>query len=211
VSDFYAQLEEQLVAAGRRRDGQGRARRMLAGRGRRLAAAGALAVAIAAAVVVSLVPVQRDAAPRRPALPAAPAPSVQADLSGIRVAILNGTTRTGLARATAGELDARHARIASTGNAANQQLALTEVRYRRGARAKALRVAAALGVGRVGPSTSSQRNVRRADVVVLVGADRQLRAAPSLVPRVPTAPAPSVPRAPIAPAPSATVPEVPAP
>jgi hypothetical protein len=186
VTDFYAQLEEQLVTAARRRDGQGRPQRMLAGRGRRLAA-GALAVAIAAAVVVSVAPVQRDAAPRRPALPAAPEPSVRADLSGIRVAILNGTTRTGLARATADVLDARHARIAGTGNAARQQLALTEVRYRRGARAKALRVAAALGVGRVGPYASSPRGVRRADVVVLVGADRQPRAkpAPAPVPRVP--------------------------
>jgi hypothetical protein len=197
MSDFYALLEEQLVAAGRRRNGQGRAHRMLAGRGRRLAAAGALAVTIAAAVVVSVTPLQRDAVQRRPA-PATLAPSVQADLSGIRVAILNGTTRTGLARATAGELDARHARIASTGNAAGQQVALTEVRYRRGARAKALRVAAALGVGRIGPSTSSQPRVGRADVIVLVGADRQYGATWQSVPRPAAPPMPPeiVPEAP---------------
>lgn len=192
MTDFYAQLERQLVDAGRRRNERGRVRRALAGRGRPLAGAGALvaAVAIAAAVAVSVAPGQRDAVQRRPAAASAPAPSVANDLRGIRVAVLNGTTRTGLARVVAAQLESLGARLVGVGNAPRQNVAVTAVRHRHGARAKALRVAAALGVARVSPDRGSLPNARRAEVVVLVGADRQGR--PKLVspPRPPVGPPP---------------------
>jgi hypothetical protein len=186
MSDFYAQLEQQLVAAGRRRNE--RSRRALAGRGRPLAGAGALvaAIAIAAAAVVSVAPGQRDAVQRSPAAPLAPAPSVANDLRGIRVAVLNGTTQTGLARVVAAQLQSLGARIGVVGNAPRQNVAVTAVGYRHGARAKALRVAAALGVARVGPDRGSPANVGRAEVIVLVGADRQGR------PKLPSPPRPPV-------------------
>jgi hypothetical protein len=209
MTDFYAQLEAQLVAAGRRRDGHGRVRRSLAGRRRPLAGAGALAVAAVAAVVVLVAPVPHDAAQRSPAArparaaPVAPAPSAATDLSGIRVAVLNATTRPGAARATAEVLRSRHARIMAVGNASRQNVATTEVRYRHGARAQALRVAAVLGVARVAPSTSAQPHAGRAEVVVLVGADRLGR--PKLTPP-PRAPAPP-PRVPTPPVPGPRVPE----
>jgi hypothetical protein len=199
MSDFYAQLEQQLVAAGRRRNERSRLRRALAGRGRPVAGAGALvaAIAIAAVVVVSVAPGQRDAVQRSPAAPSAPAPSVANDLRGIRVAVLNGTTQTGLARVVAAQLESLGARIGVVGNAPRQNVAVTAVRYRHGARAKALRVAAALGLARVGPERGSTPNAGRAEVIVLVGADRQGR--PKLVspPRPPVhpPPRPSAPRA----------------
>jgi hypothetical protein len=190
MNDFYAQLERQLVDAGRLRNERSRMPRALAGRGRPLAGAGALiaAVAIAAAVVVSVAPGQRDAVQRSPAAPSAPAPSVANDLRGIRVAVLNGTTQTGLARVVAAQVESLGARVVGVGNAPRQNVAVTVVRHRHGARAKALRVAAALGVARVGPVRGSLPNAGRAEVIVLVGADRQGR--PKLVspPRPPARP-----------------------
>jgi hypothetical protein len=176
MTDFYAQLEQQLVTAGRRCNDAGRIRRTVAGRGRPLVRAAALAVAVTvAAVVVAALP-QRDAVlrsgPAAPVAPPVPAPLVSRDLSGIRVAVLNATTQPGLARDTATELSLLHARIVAVGNASRQHAATTEVRHRRGARAKALRVAAVLGVARVGPGTSSLPSAGRAEVIVLVGADR---------------------------------------
>jgi hypothetical protein len=188
MSDFYAQLEQQLVAAGRRRNERSRMRRALAGRGRPLAGAGALAAAIAAAVLF-VAPGQREVVRQRPAARAAPvvaAPAAATDLRGIRVAVLNATTQPGLARATAAVLMARHARITTTGNAANQQVLITKVRHRRGARAQALKVAGVLGVGRVSSYKSSRPTVGRSDVVVLVGADRRDRPPEDVSPRPPT-------------------------
>jgi hypothetical protein len=191
VSDFYAQLEQQLLIAARQRTEQGRLRRSLAGHGRSLAAAGVVAAAIVAAAAVLAAPLQRDAAQQRPAArsaPAVPVSSVATDLSGIRAAILNGTTQTGLARATADILGARHARITFTGNASNQHLAVTEVRHRRGARAQALKVASVLGVGGVHSSTTSRPAVGHSEVVVLVGADRLRGAKPPARRAAPPAP-----------------------
>jgi hypothetical protein len=140
----------------------------------------------------------------------APAPSAATDLSGIRVAVLNATTRPGVARATAAVLRSWHARITAIGNAPRQNVATTEVRYRHGARAQALRVAAVLGVARVAPSTSAQPHAGRAEVVVLVGADRLGRPKLTPPPRAPAppsrAPAPP-PRVPTPPVPGPRVPE----
>jgi hypothetical protein len=193
MTDFYAELEQQLVVAGRRRSQRGGVRRALAGRGRPLAGAAALAVAVAA-VVVAVGPLQGGAVVQRPghaapAAPAVPVPPVSRDLSGIRVAVLNATPQPGLAREVAAQLSALHARIVAVGNAPRQHAATTEVRHRRGARAKALRVAAVLGVARVGPGTSSLRHTGRAEVIVLVGADRLGSARLEPAPRAPVSPA----------------------
>jgi hypothetical protein len=195
MTDFYAQLERQLVDAGRRRNERSRMRRALAGHGRPLAGAGALVAAVA--VAVSVAPGQRDAVQRTPAAPSAPAPAVANDLRGIRVAVLNGTTHTGIARLVAAQLEYLHARIVTVGNAPTQNLAVTAVRYRHGARVKALRVAAALAVARVGPDRGSPTNAGRAEVIVLVGADRQGRPKLTSPPRLPVRPPPrpSVPQA----------------
>src|SRR5436305_11450603 len=103
MTDFYTQLEHQLVAAGQRRAGQGRAARAVAGRGRALAA---VTAAVAALVVAgaAAVPSVFDTAPatRAPATPGgvrAPVPAAAgASLAGIHVAVYNTTTRAGLAR-----------------------------------------------------------------------------------------------------------------
>jgi hypothetical protein len=197
MTDFYAELEHQLVAAGRRRTERSRVRRALAGRGRPLAGAAALAVAVVAAVVVAVAPLQGDAVvqrrgPAAPAAPPVPVPLISRDLGGIRVAVLNAWTQPGAARAVAAQLSTLHARIVAVGNAPRQHAATTKVRYRRGARANALRVAAVLGVARVGPAASSLPNSRRADVIVLVGADRQGAAPLGPSPQVPVSPAPGV-------------------
>ena len=174
MSDFYAQLEQQLIDAGRRRGERGRLQRTLAGRGRMLTAAGTLAVTAVLAVIVFVTPLQREAAQRGQAA----SPAVATDLRGIRVAVLNATTQPGVARATAAVLGARHARVTAVGNADGRHLATTRVLHRRGARGKARAVARVLGVDRVSPYRGTQRGVARAEVIVLVGADRRDRAGP---------------------------------
>jgi hypothetical protein len=177
MTDFYVQLEQQLVAAARRRSERGRMRSALARRARPLWAAAALMAAVVAAVVVALAPLHGDAGvqrrgPAAPVAPPVPAPLLSRDLGGIRVAVLNAWTQPGAARAVAAQLSTLHARIVAVGNAPRQHAATTQVHHGRGARAKALRVAAVLGVARVAPVTSVPPHGRRAEVIVLVGADR---------------------------------------
>ncbi len=216
MTDFYAQLEEQLLVAGRRRGARGPARRALAGRGRVLALAcvasaaiGATAVAVIGGSDSSPVGLGTPAAPSGRALPA---PSARGDLEGIRVAVLNGTTARGVARATADDLAALGARITSISNVSDPGGALTEIRYKRGASAEARRVAGVLGVRRVTSYTTSPPTMAQVDVIVLVGADRLRRTKPAPGPPVVTVPrAPAAPRPTTAPVtPAATVPRAPA-
>ena len=225
MTDFYAQLEDQLVTAGRRRQTQGRARRAIAGRGRALVAATAVAAALAAGVAVALPQLRTTSTTSTPAATVAPpgvapGPLRGGSLAGIRVAVLNGTTGTGLARLVADALGRRHAAIFEVGSAARKNVRGTVVYYRPGARAKARRVAAVLGGVPVRPSGASPDR-RVAEVVVIVGVVRPLRPVPPAAvpatPNGPTAVAPAAtiplpaPARPVAPSAATPVPPVPAP
>jgi len=182
MSDFYGQLERQLVDAGRRRATHGRWRLALAGRGRPLLAVAmallALVMAVAAAPHLrsdpSPGPAGSGASPAPPVTSPPPPAAGTPSLRGMRVAVLNGTTRSGAARAVAEVLEARGATIGSIGNAADQARAQTAVVYRPGAEAQARRVAAVLGVRDVRPRTRVEVVVApEAAVVVHVGSDRR--------------------------------------
>jgi hypothetical protein len=172
MTDFIDVLEQQLVSAHR-------------GRGRRVAAvplrttivfAGALAAA--AAVVVAVLALSSPQAQRAPS-PATQPPQTTpvTPQAPVRVAVLNGTTVTGLARAAADELTSRGYDEPNvvTNDTTNQSRALTMVFYERGHRADALGVASCLHIrsDRVVPMEATQRALSdRAQVAVFIGADR---------------------------------------
>ncbi|MEA2149802.1 MAG: LytR cell envelope-related transcriptional attenuator [Solirubrobacteraceae bacterium] len=214
MTDFYAQLEEQLVSAGRRRRTQGRVSRAAAGRGWQLAGAVAAVAAIAAAVVVAVS--GQDATRVRAPAPAGAGPSTvtvtvpaRPSLRGILVEVFNGTPRTGLARTVADQLERADATVGAVGAGPRLDRARTSVRYRPGKRAQARRVAAVLGVSDVRRATAADGLAPAAAVRVLVGEDlRRIRPvvpdaprplpSPSAVPAVPLPPAGrSVPAAPV--------------
>jgi LytR cell envelope-related transcriptional attenuator len=181
MTDFIDVLEQQLVTAHR-------------GRGRRVAAVPwrttivfAGAVAAAAAVVVAVLALsspQADRAssppaPDRAASPPARAPRITA--SDVRktfsLAVLNGTTVTGLARAAADRLTTKGYNEPNvvTNDTTNQARPTTQIFYEAKARAAALDVARILGVSsaRVTPMDATARALAdRARVAVFIGADR---------------------------------------
>jgi hypothetical protein len=183
MTDFYAQLEEQLVAAGRRRKSQGRVARAVAGRGRALVATIAVAAVLTAGGAVAL----RSSSTNEPAAPAAPAPAPApapvprgGSLAGIRVAVFNATAQPGLARATGEILKARRAHVAVFGSMPIEPGGRTIVWYKPGAAAQARRVAAVLGVPRVvpfDPSTGQAIPPPTARVTVIVAVGYQARPA----------------------------------
>jgi hypothetical protein len=185
MTDFYAQLEDQLVAAGRRRRAQGPVGRAVAGRGRALVVVtAAVAVLVAGGAVVlpalrTSSPTSRSAAPAAPVPvpPVAPGPARDSILAGIRVAVFNATARPGLGRSVGDELRLHGAHVAVFGSGPPQPGGRTIVRYTRDAEARARRVAAVLGVARVGPYDPSGPEGNppasaRAEVIVLAGYDR---------------------------------------
>jgi hypothetical protein len=181
MTDFYAQLERQLVDACDRRAAQGRLRRAVMGRRRPLLATGAavLAVAGGAAILPALRSTSssgpaRTGAPAAPVAPPGPlAPAGRGSLRGIRTAVLNGTTQPGLGRVVAGLLQERGATIDTIANASDQSLRRTVVGYRSGREEQGRRVADVLGVRELAPLTRADAHVApRAQVVVRVGRDR---------------------------------------
>lgn len=182
MTDFYAQLERQLVDAGRRRESQGHVRRVVAGRARLAMAAGAAVLALAAggALVPGLLsgtgPATGGGAAPPPAPPAGaePAPTRSEPLRGIYVAVLNATTRGGLARTVAELLERRGATLGVVSNAPDQSAAQTVVAYAEGMQAPAREVAAVLGVDEVVPfqGPSPLLGNARPAVIVMVGRDR---------------------------------------
>jgi len=176
MSDFYGQLERQLVDAGRRRAERGRWRPM-AGRGRgRLAVATAALVLLAAVV---LVPALRSESARSPAGSAAPPapPGAQRDVSlrGISVAIFNATTTAGLGRAAADVLQRREASVRGVATDIDQDRARSVVEHRPGVATQARLVADVLGVRDVRPLSQASSRQAGADaaVVVRLGADHR--------------------------------------
>jgi hypothetical protein len=195
MTDFYSELEEQLLAAGRRRQAQGPVARAIAGRGRVLAVATAAVALLVVAVALSLpnavtsvfdggptVPAAPPPAPApAPAPPPAPGPAVS--LAGIRVAVYNATTQQGAARGAGDELRARHAEVAVFGSMPSQPGGRSIVQYVPGAEAKARRVASVLGISRVEQYDPQQAYANppesaRAAVIVIVGYDRDAVPAP---------------------------------
>lgn len=180
MTDFYAQLEHQLVDAGRRRAGQGSLRRAATGRARLVAAAGAAVLVLAAggALVSGLrsgsgttVP-DRGAAPQ-PAPPAVPAPLGPQPLRGVGVAVFNGTFTSGLGRTVADLLETRGATILTISSASDQSATETIVSYTDGNEAPARRVAAVLGVDGVVPYKGTPPLPFHGDpVIVVAGRDR---------------------------------------
>jgi hypothetical protein len=172
MTDFIDILEQQLISAHRGRD-----RRFFAVPWRTtIVFAGA--VAAAAAVVVAVLVLFSPPAQRAPS-PATQPPQTTpvTPQAPVRVAVLNGTTVTGLARAAADELTSRGYDEPNvvTNDTTNQSRALTMVFYERGHRADALGVASCLHIrsDRVVPMEATQRALSdRAQVAVFIGADR---------------------------------------
>jgi LytR cell envelope-related transcriptional attenuator len=91
-----------------------------------------------------------------------------------RVAVLNGTTQTGLARAVADKIEQAKFTIAGTENNADQAVPTTTVSYRAGNERAAQIVAQVIGIDSasvqaVDANTSAAAD---ADVIVIVGADK---------------------------------------
>jgi hypothetical protein len=173
MTDFIDVLERQLVAA----HGRPQRRFVLPPWRATIVFAGAAA---AAAVVVIAVLALSSPSPQ----PAASSPPTQPPQTTpvnppprLTVAVLNGTTTTGLARAVADELTSLGYPEPDlvTNDTSNQARRLTTVYYENGHRVDALGVADCLKIprDRVRPTDPDVRALAdRADVAVFVGADR---------------------------------------
>jgi hypothetical protein len=96
------------------------------------------------------------------------------DRRATRVAVLNGTTQTGLARTVADEVEKARFTISGTENNATQDVPATTVSYREGNQRAAAIIAQVIGVDRssVQPVDANTSVASDADVVVIVGADK---------------------------------------
>jgi hypothetical protein len=168
MNDFIAVLEEQLLTAHRDR----RPRRgPIPWRGGAIVLAAAATVAAVVAVVIALAsPDQHRAAPpQQHRAVSAPLPRRPT------IAVLNGTTVTGLARMAAVELLAHRFREGVvTNDTTDQQRRFTTIYYEPGYGEQARVAASVIGVSakRTRPMTVNARVAAdRAPIVVFVGAD----------------------------------------
>jgi hypothetical protein len=173
MTDFIDALEQQLVTA------HGRPRRRFALPPWRAAIVFAGAVAAAAVVVVAVLalssPTKQPAAGSPPTQP--PQTNPVTPPPPLSLAVLNGTTITGLARAVADDLTSFGYPEPNvvTNDTTNQARQHTTIYYEPGHKADAQGVAGCLHVGfdRVLAMEPSARALAdRADVAVFVGADR---------------------------------------
>jgi hypothetical protein len=90
------------------------------------------------------------------------------------VAVLNGTTQSGLARAVADEVEKARFTIALTETNSDQTVATTTVSYRPGQQRAAQIVAQVIGIDRasVQPVDANASVAADADLIVIVGADK---------------------------------------
>lgn len=195
--DFLTRLEHQLVEAAERdlrslpRERRARAWSPRAGSRRALTALPAAAALACVALIAGLVLVLGGEERSSPApTPAGAVPGVAPSLAGrarslalrgrTRVFVLNGTTRNGLAAEAARRLEATGYRVVGTAAATASDVAHTELFARRSTDLAG--VAAQLGGARThttttGPDrlpTNIARQVPRANLVVLLGADFRL-------------------------------------
>jgi hypothetical protein len=174
MTDFIDVLEQQLVTAHRRPE-----RRRSIAVSWRATIVFAGAVAAAAVVVIAVValssPTQQPAASSPPTQPPQTTPVTPPP--AVRLAVLNGTKATGLARAVADALTSKGYREPDlvTNDTTNQSRVRTTIYYEAGHQTDAADVASCLGISsdRVLPMGVGERAVAdRADVAVFVGADR---------------------------------------
>jgi hypothetical protein len=151
------------------------------------------AVAAVLVAVVLMVALTRDNPPAKPnQLGVVTAPATSSPASGgssatttasspaavdrraTRVAVLNGTTQTGLARTVADEVEKARFTISATETNADQTVRTTTVSYGSGSQRAAQIIAQVLGIdgGSVQPVDPSASAAADADVVVIVGADK---------------------------------------
>jgi hypothetical protein len=192
--DFFDDLERQLVAAA-----GDRPRRLRRARARRVATMSTILVAVLAAgagLAAAVTGGGDDARHGAPAGPgattapertvaAAPATSTKTAPWRMTIAVLNGTTRPGMARGAANVLAHAGYKIGNVTNAATQDEARTTVyAAHAGFQAAAARIARALGGATIltghGLAPAGLRVVagEQADVIVLVGRDRDAFAQP---------------------------------
>ncbi|MGH2944396.1 MAG: LytR C-terminal domain-containing protein, partial [Solirubrobacteraceae bacterium] len=97
-----------------------------------------------------------------------------AERRATHVAVLNGTTRTGLARAVADKVQENQFTIGSVTNNADQSVPTTFVSYTEGHEQAAFAVARIIGIdrGSVQPADANTTAAADADVVVTVGSDQ---------------------------------------
>jgi hypothetical protein len=160
--------------------------------GRTGAIIGGAVAAVLVAVVLMIALTQGDDTPSKPnelgvvtspasspapggssTTPTAAGPSA-VDRRATRVAVLNGTTQTGLARTVADEVEKARFTISGTENNADQAVPTTTVSYSAGNQRAAQIVAQVLGIDRasVQPVDANSSVAADADVVVIVGADK---------------------------------------
>jgi LytR cell envelope-related transcriptional attenuator len=169
MTDFIAVLEEQLVTAHRQR----RPRRVqIPWRGGAIVVAAAVAVAAVVAVVVALAsPGEHRVASQLPPPQTTPVHPIRRTT----VAVLNGTTVTGLARAAMETLTANGFREGVvTNDTTNQQRQRSTIYYEPGYKEQAQTAAGCLDVGldRVLPMNANARVVAdHAPIVVFLGHD----------------------------------------
>ena len=174
MTDFIDVLEQQLVAAHRRPE-----RRRFVVVPWRATVVFASAAAAAAVVVIAVLalasPTPQPAASSPPTQP--PQTTPVTPQPRVSLAVLNGTTTTGLARAVADVLTnlGYDEPIVVTDDTTNQSRVRTAVYYQAGHREDALGVASCLAIRseRVRPMDASERaQADGADVAIFVGADR---------------------------------------
>jgi hypothetical protein len=174
MTDFIDLLEEQLVAA------HGRApRRRPALPPWRTTIVFAGAVAAVVAVVVAVLALASSPSPQPAASPPPTQPPQTTPVHPpppLRLAVLNGTTTTGVARAVADQLTSvgYDEPMLVTNDPTNPSRARTTIYYQGGRRTDALGVASCLHVARdrvVQMDAAARQVAGSADVAVFVGAD----------------------------------------
>ena len=184
MTDFFADLERQLIDATPRR-----AQRLRRARQRRLATLSAILLALVAGGAGLATAIGgSDAGTSAGNRPAAPAPAlttartIPGAAGGVpqrgsyTVAVLNATTVPGLARGVANRLQNTKFKLGNVTNAATQDRSATVVEFAPGHRAEADAVAEAIDAGRdaIRPLSPASKTIAgdQAVVVVLVGSDQ---------------------------------------
>jgi hypothetical protein len=173
MTDFIAALEDQLTTAHSER----RPRRFaVPWRSGAVLVAAAATVAVVVAVVVALASPDNQGATTPPAQEPPAQTTPVHPVQPTTIAVLNGTTVTGLARATADKLLAKGYQEPNvvTNDTTDQGRARSEIFYEPGHRNEAYGVADCLHIGfdRVHPMDANARvAANRADIAVFIGAD----------------------------------------
>jgi hypothetical protein len=173
MTDFIDVLEQQLMTAHGRRP----RRLAMPWRGGAALVATAAAAALVVALVVALASPDSHRGASPPAQQSPPKTTPVRPVEPTTIAVLNGTTVTGLGRDAANELTAGgyEAPNVVANDTTNQSRRRSEIFYEPGHKADAEGVAGCLHIGfdRITPMDANARALAdRADVAVFIGADR---------------------------------------